>query len=162
MREDRNLTLEDRCQTGGIPGGKRVQAPLAPGFYRSCADALTDGFRPQSGLVQRGVCMPPVGSSPFGGWRHHLCHGVKRVTGFSVTQGLPTNPVPLPPLFRGHYGCWAACQFEFMTVTERKPYNRASPEEMHPFWCCAPLPPEGEVCSPLSCLPHKHLKAWRR
>ena len=31
----------------------RVQAPLAPGFYRSCADALTDGFRPQSGLVQR-------------------------------------------------------------------------------------------------------------
>ena len=32
----------------------RVQAPLAPGFYRSCADALTDEFRPQSGLVQRG------------------------------------------------------------------------------------------------------------
>ena len=76
--------------------------------------------------------MPPVGSSPFGGWRHHLCHGVKRVTGFSVTQGLPTNPVPLPPLFRGHYGCWAACQFEFMTVTERKPYNRASPEKDKP------------------------------
>ena len=21
--------------------------------------------------------------------------------------------------------------------------------EMHPFWCCAPLPPVGEVCSPL-------------
>ena len=90
-----------------ISGRKRVQAPAAPGFYRSCADALTDGFCPQSGLVQRRVLYAACGSAPFGGWRHHLCHGVKRVTGFSVAQGLPTNPVPLPPLFRGHYGCWA-------------------------------------------------------
>ena len=41
-----------------------------------------------------------------------------------------------------------------------KPYNRALARredkptslrslEMHPFWCCAPLPPEGEVCSML-------------
>ena len=35
--------------------------------------------------------------SPLGALRHHLRHGVKRVTGFSVAQGLPTNPVPLPP-----------------------------------------------------------------
>ena len=40
---------------GCIPESKRVQVPSAPRFYRSCADALTDGFRPQSGLVQRGV-----------------------------------------------------------------------------------------------------------
>gem|GEM_PF-6363751 len=40
---------------GCIPESKRVQVPSAPGFYRSCADALTDGFGPQSGLVQRGV-----------------------------------------------------------------------------------------------------------
>ena len=41
---------------GRIPeSAVRVQAPSAPGFYRSCAGALTDGFRPQSGLVQRGV-----------------------------------------------------------------------------------------------------------
>jgi hypothetical protein len=38
---------------GCIPESKRVQVPPAPGFYRSCAVALTDGFRPQSGLVQR-------------------------------------------------------------------------------------------------------------
>ena len=36
-------------------------------------------------------------SSPFGALRHHLRHGVKRVTGFSVAQELPTNLVPLPP-----------------------------------------------------------------
>ena len=39
----------------------------------------------------------PSGPSPFGALRHHLCPGGKRVTGFSVAQGLPTNPVPLPP-----------------------------------------------------------------
>ena len=33
---------------------------------------------------------------------HHLCPGGKRVTGFSVAQGLPTNPVPLPPRKRWH------------------------------------------------------------
>ena len=44
-----------RSAGSGIPESKRIQAPLAPGFYRSCAAALTDGFRPQSGLVQRGV-----------------------------------------------------------------------------------------------------------
>ena len=43
---------------------------------------------------------PPCGrgkSIPLWWLRHHLCHGVKRVTGFSVAPGLPTNPVPLPP-----------------------------------------------------------------
>ena len=55
-----------------IPGRNRVQAPAAPGFYRSCADALTDGFCPQSGLVQRGVLYAACGGAPFGGWRHHL------------------------------------------------------------------------------------------
>ena len=59
-----------RHQTYSIPESKRVQAPSAPRFYRSCADALTDGFGPQSGLVQRGVinaaCRPPplVASPP--------------------------------------------------------------------------------------------------
>ena len=47
------------------------------------------------------------GGTPFGGWRHHFCPGGKRVTGFSVAQGLPTNPVPLPPQRSwGHYGRW--------------------------------------------------------
>ena len=45
--------IESLAVLDGIPESKRVQAPSAPGFYRSCADALTDGFRPQSGLVQR-------------------------------------------------------------------------------------------------------------
>ena len=47
---------------GRIPeSAVRVQAPSAPGFYRSCAAALTDGFRPQSGLVQREFLKPPFG-----------------------------------------------------------------------------------------------------
>ena len=50
---------------GGIPGRRRVQAPAAPGFYRSCADALTDGFCPQSGLVQRGVLYAAFGGPPL-------------------------------------------------------------------------------------------------
>ena len=45
---------------GWIPGRKGVQAPLAPGFYRSCAAALTDGFRPQSGPVQREFLKLPL------------------------------------------------------------------------------------------------------
>ena len=49
-------------------------------------------------------------------------------------------------------------QFEFMTVTERKPYNLAALVEMHPYSRCAGLPPEGEVCTTLSFCPHKHLK----
>ena len=48
-----------------IPGRNRVQAPAAPGFYRSCADALTDGFCPQSGLVQRGVINAACGGPPL-------------------------------------------------------------------------------------------------
>ena len=48
-----------------IPGRNRVQAPAAPGFYRSCADALTYGFCPQSGLVQRGVINAARGGPPL-------------------------------------------------------------------------------------------------
>ena len=48
-----------------IPESKRVQAPSAPRFYRSCAGALTDGFRPKSGLVQRGVFMLPSAAPPL-------------------------------------------------------------------------------------------------
>ena len=66
-----------------IPESKRVQAPAAPGFYRSCADALTEGLSPQSGLVQRGVFYAVCGSAPFGALRHHLCPAGKHVTGFS-------------------------------------------------------------------------------
>ncbi len=40
----------------------------------------------------------------------------KRVTGFSVAQRLPRNPVPLPPQLRwGHYGCSA---LHHMTLQE--------------------------------------------
>ena len=48
-----------------IPGRNRVQAPSAPGFYWSCADALTDGFCPQSGLVQRECFMLPAAAPPL-------------------------------------------------------------------------------------------------
>ena len=93
--------------------------------------------------------MPPVGSRPpFGGWRHHL-----------------------PPLKRGNYGCSAACQFEFIKVTERKPYNRASPEGNKPTALAgdgnAPLlptapPPEGEVLAALCLDMLMRTKAVRR
>ena len=64
--------------------GASIKKPLQPGFARG-----------KTGK-------PPFGrgkAAPFGGWRHHLCPGGKRVTGFSVAQGLPTNPVPLPPRY---------------------------------------------------------------
>ena len=50
------------------------------------------------------------GGPPFGGWRHHL------------------SPYSGGTMGAGHFR-----QFEFMEVTEGKPYNRASPVEMHPF-----------------------------
>ena len=88
-----------------IPECEGVQAPAAPGFYRSCADALTDGFCPQSGLVQRGVLYAACGGAPFGGWRHHLS----------------------PRESGGTMGAGQWCQSEFMAAEARKPYNRASP-----------------------------------
>ena len=39
-----------------FPKAKGFRRLTAPGFYRSCAGALTDGFCPQSGLVQRELC----------------------------------------------------------------------------------------------------------
>ena len=48
-----------------IPGRNRVQAPAAPGFYWSCADALTEGLSPQSGLVQRECFMLPAAVPPL-------------------------------------------------------------------------------------------------
>ena len=88
-----------------------------------------------------------------------------RLTAMSIKCCLRQHPLwwlappPSRPLRGGTMGAGQWRQFELMAAAKRKPYNRASLEEMHPFWCCAPLPPEGEVCSPFSCLPHKHLKA---
>lgn len=45
--------LESWVEESRIPKRKRVQAPAALSFYRSCADAPNDGFCPQSGPVQR-------------------------------------------------------------------------------------------------------------
>ena len=163
--------IDDRCQMGGIPESKRVQAPAAPGFYRSCAEALTDGFFPQSGLVQRRVLYAACGA-PFGGWRHHL---PARFAGGTMGAGQ-----------------WR--QFEFMAAKKRKPYNRALPggkqanrpdgrckctpfcrlsatslhgKASHVIFRSLSLPyksrslatPEGEICHPLSFWTHKYLKA---
>ena len=96
---------------GCIPESKGVQAPSAPGFYRSCADAPTDGFCPQSGLVQRGVINAACGSSPpFGGIRH-----------------------PRSPCSGGTMGAGQWRQFESLATMERKPYNRPVGVEMHPL-----------------------------
>ena len=55
--------------------------PLQPGFARGKTD------KPPLRARKSVPPCPLRGTSPKG----------KRVTGFSVAQGLPTNPVPLPP-----------------------------------------------------------------
>ena len=106
-----------------FPIRKRVQAPAAPGFYRSCAGALTDGFRPQSGLVQRGVFYAACRQQSPLRW---------------------LAPPPSLPLRGGTMDAGQWCQSEFMAAAERKPYNRASPEENQPTslcsWKCTPIP----------------------
>ena len=54
--------------------------------------------RMEVGALRRQYKCRLSAAAPFGGWRHHLRHGVKRVTGFSVAQGLPTNPVTCFPV----------------------------------------------------------------
>ena len=89
--------------------GLRVQAPFGARVQSFVCCAPNDWFGPQSGLVQRGVFLPPAAAgkpynrpageemhSPFGGWRHHLarweaCHWIRG------SQSSPMNPVPLPP-----------------------------------------------------------------
>ena len=63
-----------------------------------------------------------------------------------------------PRRSRGHYGHWAFESIYVYGDNGGKPYNRASPVEMHPYSRYAGLPPEGEVCSPLSFRPHKYIK----
>ena len=58
--------------------------PSAPRFYRSCADALTDGFCPQSGLVQRVVCMLPAGS---GSGRLYIMKGAMMIKPYNRPAG---------------------------------------------------------------------------
>ena len=91
-----------------IPGRNRVQAPAAPGFYRSCADALTEGLSPQSGLVQRECFMLPVGSSPplVAGATTFL-HGKASHTILRSLALLYESCSLATPLRWGHYGCWA-------------------------------------------------------
>mgnify|MGYP000852104343 CR=1 FL=1 len=68
--------------------------------------------------------------------------------------------------FDSHFvaeGCGIALRAMSFIIPLRGMENRTTglrPMEMHPFGCCAPLPPEGEVCSPLSFRPHKHLDAY--
>ena len=44
-----------------VPQSRKVQAPYGAQVLSACAGALTDGFCPQSGLVQRELCMLPIG-----------------------------------------------------------------------------------------------------
>ncbi len=91
--------------------------------------------------------------APYGS----LQHGYHRLTGFSGCFRSPTNPVRwcdssslATPLFRGHYGCWAFRATGAYGSSGEKPNNRASPVEMHPFWCLwHHLPPEGGLLAAL-------------
>ena len=50
------------------------------------------------------------GFSPFGALRHHLCHGVKRVTRFSGRYAPLRIVFPCHPAVRGHNNpCFALC-----------------------------------------------------
>ncbi len=59
------------------------------------------GYPPPSEPFEPRLLRGPKGPAPFGADAPPLPKG-KRVTGFSVAQGLPTNPVPLPPRKRGN------------------------------------------------------------
>ena len=56
-----------RCLLDSIPESRRVQAPAAPGFYRSCASRRTMGSareRPRlPGWFRGKCCMPPLAVS---------------------------------------------------------------------------------------------------
>ena len=121
----------------------------APLKRRGAAFFMLFGMEPflsrGSGEMKRGKTAITLPAGPLWRLRHHLCPGGKRVTEFSVACRLPMNPVPLPPRrSRGHYGRWAFESIYVYGDNGGKPYNRASPVEMHPFWCCAPLPPGGK------------------
>ena len=74
------------------------------------------------------------GGSPFGGWRHHL------------------SPYSGGTMGAGHFS-----QFARGVAAKEKLYNRASPVGNAPLLVpAAPLPPEGEVCSPLGLCSHKN------
>ena len=106
--------------------------------------------------------------SPIGSLRIQFpCHRRKRVTGFSVAQGLPTNPVPLPPeeachwilsrprapyessslatpLKRWDYGRWAVVFICAWNSSEGKPYNRAAPVGNAPLLVLRTTSPKGK------------------
>ena len=121
-----------------IPGRKRGEAPAAPGFYRSCADALTDGFRPQSGPVQRGVFYAACGSPPlvagatiFPRWE--ACHWI------FGSRCSSTNPVPLPPRKSG--GLWMLGSGVNLSLWQRWRENHTTglrPRKCTPFGANAP------------------------
>ena len=108
-------------QSAVFPKGLRFDAPVARGLW----------WAPFN-LYKAPVCIKPLQPpwrarekiSPFGGWRHHLRPVGKRVTGFSVAQGLPMNPVPLPPRKR-----WD-------NKASRDYYLKGG--TMHSTGCCAP------------------------
>ena len=60
-------SLKGEMEKSCIPESKRVHAPFGARVLSVMSCALTDGFGPgtaaPSGLVQRGVIMPPVGGS---------------------------------------------------------------------------------------------------
>ena len=58
-------------------------------------------------------------------------------------KGGVVSPLRGDEFYMPPYGGSAAFGSETHTTSLRS-------MEMHPFWCCAPLPPVGEVCSPLS------------
>jgi hypothetical protein len=43
------------------------------------------------------------------------------------------------------WSCFAAMSFIILLRRMENQTTGLRPMEMHPFWCCAPLPPEGEV-----------------
>ena len=90
-----------------IPESKRVQAPAAPGFYRSCADALTDGFCPQSGLVQRECFMLPAAAPPLVPYGTTFAPLESMSLDFRVAMLPYKSSSFATPLKRWDYGRWA-------------------------------------------------------
>ena len=73
-----------------FPNTRGFRRLRRPGSSRHRASPWAAPVLPTERAGSKGVFYAAFGSAPFGGWRHHLSPVGKRVTGFSVAQGLPT------------------------------------------------------------------------
>ena len=103
----------DKTFTTGIRPWKTGKPPLQVGEKRPPLVAGATIFAPKGETTHYDLRVASLLQIMFA-----VHPGGKRVTGFSVAQGLPTNPVPLPPLFEG--ALWVLSIVPHDTTGKRK------------------------------------------